>query len=455
MIIDLADANTVVSADIRQRAEAIIDGSYSVEKLTENETVQAIIHELRVHQIELSIQNEEMRQTQLTLERSQSRYFELYHFAPVGYITLDLHGLVLDLNLAVSNMLGRDYKLVLGRPFVAYLMPKSHQTFFSHLQHVLHTKEAQSCELFFRRQDDTMVFIQMKSVVAQDEVGDYTMCRSALFDITLRKKNEENLLRYVGILKKLPLIICAMQLEQVQNPQSLRIIWLNEATERALGRNESELVGHLFHEVMPAWMRLPQLYAEVALSGKVAKPLELHHINNDREQLSYFLLQVFPLPNQSVTAAFEDITGHKLAEQQLQHENSQLKIQLERFMAESQHFKHWLDESLDGLMLAHFETLHLSYANRVAYELLGYDYLAHDLIGLPYKKIWPVHNMMLTEILMGGLRSPWYGKICQCHKDGRIFELFATFTLVLDGPGQPSKLGITFHVATQAPLLVA
>jgi PAS domain S-box-containing protein len=455
MVIDLDDANAIVSADIRQRAEAIIDGSYSVEKLTENETVQAIIHELRVHQIELSIQNEEMRQTQLTLERAQSRYFELYHFAPVGYLTLDLHGVVLELNLAVSEMLGRDYKLVLGRPFVAYLMPKSHQAFFSHLQHVLHTKEAQSCELFFRRQDEAIVFIQMRSVVAQDEAGDYTICRSALFDITSRKKTEDNLLRYVGILKKLPLIICAMQLEQADNPQSLRIIWLNEAAERVVSHTERDVVGHLFYEIFPPWMRFPQLYAEVALAGKAAVPIEVHCFDNEHEQLNYYLLRIFPLPNQSVTIVFEDITAHKHAEQHLQHENSQLKIQLERFIAEAEHFKHWLDESLDGFMLAYYETLYVSYANRTVSELLGYDYLAHELLGQPYKKLWPEHDLELTEILMGGLHSSWYGKIRQCHKDGRVFEMFATFALVLDGHGQPSKLGITLHVATHAPILVS
>jgi hypothetical protein len=72
--------------------------------------VTELIHELQVHQIELEMQNEELRDAQLKIQNSQNMYFELYHFAPSGYFTLDENDLIKDVNLAGAALLGVEQK---------------------------------------------------------------------------------------------------------------------------------------------------------------------------------------------------------------------------------------------------------------------------------------------------------------------------------------------------------
>jgi len=69
--------------------------------------LEKTIHELGVYQIELEMQNEELRQAQVSLGASRAKYSDLYDFAPVGYLTFDKNGVVIEANLTGCRMLGR------------------------------------------------------------------------------------------------------------------------------------------------------------------------------------------------------------------------------------------------------------------------------------------------------------------------------------------------------------
>src|SRR5262245_65478880 len=90
---------------LRRRAEETLRTPLS-EKKVNALGLPALIHELEIHQIELKIQNEELRNAQVQLAESRDRYRELYEFAPLAYVTLDRDGRVLESNRMAANMLG-------------------------------------------------------------------------------------------------------------------------------------------------------------------------------------------------------------------------------------------------------------------------------------------------------------------------------------------------------------
>ncbi len=75
---------------------------------TPTRSAEALLHELHVHQIELEMQNEELRRVQIELEAARDRYRDLYDFAPVGYLTLTREGLITEINRAGATMLGEE-----------------------------------------------------------------------------------------------------------------------------------------------------------------------------------------------------------------------------------------------------------------------------------------------------------------------------------------------------------
>ena len=85
------------------------------------EAVRKLLHELRLHQIELEMQNEELRTAQEKLEESRAQYFELYDLAPVGYFSISEKGIILEANLTGANLLGAAPRDLRARQFSSFI----------------------------------------------------------------------------------------------------------------------------------------------------------------------------------------------------------------------------------------------------------------------------------------------------------------------------------------------
>ena len=177
--------------ELRRRAEkkakadeADIRGTLSPE------AVRQLLHELRVHQIELEMQNEELRRAQEALESSKARYFDLYDLAPVGYFTLSEQGLILEANLTAAGLLGVTRSALVKQPISRFILQEDNDIYYLQRKQLFKTGEPQAYELRMLKKDGDPFWARVEATAAKDADG-APMGRVVLSDITERKRAEE------------------------------------------------------------------------------------------------------------------------------------------------------------------------------------------------------------------------------------------------------------------------
>lgn len=195
---------------LRQRAEAILQQQRNEEPV-DLEDVLEIVQELRIHQIELELQNDELRFTQTQLEKAQRRYFDLYHLAPVGYLLLDETGKIQEVNLTACDLIGHERQRTLQRSLALYCDVASRSALLDHLDTLFATQERQQTELTLipRNNREKQVYVHVYSDVFE-EAGQ-TLCRMTLTDVSARVQAEQqvaaNEQRFRAFLDQLPAYI--------------------------------------------------------------------------------------------------------------------------------------------------------------------------------------------------------------------------------------------------------
>ncbi len=143
------DDQPATTDEFRRHAEEILDqASDSPRQPTD---VAAAVHELRVHQIELEMQNEELRRAQLELDEQRTKYRELFDLAPVGYLTLSEKGIVADANLTAAHLLGLECQLLVAQPFSVFVHEEDRDDFYLHQRAMEKTGQPRFCELRLQR----------------------------------------------------------------------------------------------------------------------------------------------------------------------------------------------------------------------------------------------------------------------------------------------------------------
>ena len=199
------------------------------------EEIRQMLHELQVHKIELEMQNEELRRSQVELEEAKARYFDLYNLAPVGYVTINGEGVISEANLAAADLLGVVLRELIQRPLSRWILNKDQDIFYHHKKKLFATGEQQVFDLRMVKKDGPAFWICLTAALEQDE-GSSPLCRIVLMDITERKKTEEEVRRkdrqLAEITSRLPCLVFQFVAGQ---DGSRTVSYVNGQVERVLG----------------------------------------------------------------------------------------------------------------------------------------------------------------------------------------------------------------------------
>ena len=247
------------AAELRKKAEEIVlkKAVQSSEKLDalSPEEIRQTLHELQVHQIELEMQNEELRRVQTNLDEAMERYFDLYNLAPVGYFTINEKGFIIEANLTFATLLGVEKNNLIKKPFTRFILPDDQDVFYNHHKQISKTvtDASQACELRMVKKDGTQFWVHLESTTALDRDGEQVY-RVVMSDITERKKADEILSQseekfrkeFSTLFDDAPAGIALVDKNGI-------IQEVNNNLLRLLSIRKEELIGSSFVELAPAF----------------------------------------------------------------------------------------------------------------------------------------------------------------------------------------------------------
>ena len=375
------------AATLRRQAETCLreSAASSPEEEAEQspEAVRQTLHELRVHQIELEMQNEELRRAQVELDAERARYFDLYDLAPVGYCTLSEQGLILQANLTAVSLLGMTRAALIKQRLARFILKEDQDRYYGLRKHLLNTGAPQACELRMVNKDGVTFWAHLQATVAPDE-GNGPVCRVVISDITERKQAEVALQIHAQQYQDL---IQYLHAGVVVHAPDTTIVLANQQATRLLGLSMDQMLGKTATD--PTWIFVredltPMPVEEYPIYRVLATHQPLHNlilgINSSSGALVWVLVNAFPEWNtlgdlRQVVVTFTDITERKQAEETLRETQALLQAAM--------------DQSPAGIAITDASGGKLRYINLTGELILGGHGMGNDQSVL----CWPLLDL--------------------------------------------------------------
>jgi PAS domain S-box-containing protein len=295
-----------------EKAEATLVGA---SQPPSHEDALSLLEDLRVHQIELEMQNEDLLRTQAELEASRGRYFDLYDLAPVGYVTLDNRGAILEINLRAATLFATTRSALIHRHLSKCILAEDQPKYFLSRNLLLKSGSPQVCEVRMLRLNGLPFWARVEMSAGLDGVS--PISRIVIIDITDRKQAEQ---RFDAFMNHSPAGASIADEEG-------RYVYINPAMRQHTGRNTDAWIGKSFSQVWP---------------GAVAQQLEERHLRSLETGTPYTEIETFQSGGQDrafqvlrfpftgadgrkhVGSIFIDVTERQRLEEELLQTNAQL-----------------------------------------------------------------------------------------------------------------------------------
>ena len=301
---------------LRSKAEDVLWKKFKGKKKMTPEDVQNLIHELEVHQTELEMQNEELRQTQQALLNSRDSYVDLYDFAPVGYVTINEKELILKANITAADFLGTEREQMIKKTFSQFIFYDDQDIYYKYRQNLFDNKERLSCEVRMMKTGDRQFWVKLDSVPIKSIDDSCIHFQLAITDISEFKQVEENLNtldnRFQNIFK---LMKSGLGVYRAVDDGEDYIVVHSYRTELSmLGSVNEDLIGKRLLDVFPilktqgllavfkrVWQTgIPEHYPVTICEGE--------NVTGWRENY------IYKLPSGEIVSIYEDITQKKKME---------------------------------------------------------------------------------------------------------------------------------------------
>jgi PAS domain S-box-containing protein len=413
------------TVDLRQRAEikaATMDSLVPVSISTEG--AERLLQELRVHQIELEMQNEELRRTEEAIQASRARYLDLYDHAPVGYLTLNGQGVILKANARAAGMLGASSNELVQQPITRFILGEDQDILYLHRKRVFETGQTQVCELRMKRQNGDRFWARMEAILIGVKESGARVSYTVISDITERKRTEALLQ------KQASLIDMAHDAILIRDAEGRISTW-NQGAQRLYGWTSDQAVGQVAHELLKTRFPSPleKFLADLWKTGSWSG--ELEQTRRDGSPIVVATRWIVDPDEQgegrSILEISTDITERKRAEDQFRRLQARL-----------------IDLASDAIMVRE-PSGEITSWNKGAEQLYGWT--RDQALGSALRELLKTRfPRPLPEIEAEFARDGlWAGELVQSGRDGSVIVVASRW---VRDPDQPRSHGAVLQIDT-------